>query len=125
METVDDIRDIAIRCVDKLVNDKLIKDCTDTDDESEFQVQDTIFEEILRVRTFELYFGGDISEEGEEIIRESVNTGAIQPDEPWESFCDYAKGLGLTVSEDFRLHYQNLLNHHTNLTLYINDFILN
>lgn len=44
--TNDDTRDIAIRCVDKLVKFGLIKDCTDTDDASEFYVQDIIHDEI-------------------------------------------------------------------------------
>lgn len=46
MKTFDDTRDIAIRIVDRLVDLGIIKDCTDTDDETEFQVQDIIQEEI-------------------------------------------------------------------------------
>ena len=40
----DDIRDIAIRCVDHLVGDLIIKDCTDTNDQDEFEAQDSIVE---------------------------------------------------------------------------------
>ena len=36
------IVDLSIRCVDKMVQEKLIKDCTDTDDTKEFDVQDII-----------------------------------------------------------------------------------
>ena len=42
--TDDDIRDIAIRIVNKLVDNGLVKDCTDTDDETEFEFQDIIFD---------------------------------------------------------------------------------
>ena len=42
----DDIRDIAIRIVDNLVELGYVPDCTDTDDEIEFEVQDMIVEEL-------------------------------------------------------------------------------
>ena len=42
--TEDDIRDVAIRCVDMLVGDTIIKDCTDTNDQDEFEAQDSIVE---------------------------------------------------------------------------------
>jgi hypothetical protein len=40
--TNDDTRDISINIVDKLVENNLIKDCIDTDDETEFEFQDAI-----------------------------------------------------------------------------------
>lgn len=40
----DDIRDLAIKITDALVAAGLIPDCTDTDDETEFQFQDVIVE---------------------------------------------------------------------------------
>jgi len=40
--TEDDIRDIAIAITDKLVELGYVPDCIDTDDESEFEVQDEI-----------------------------------------------------------------------------------
>lgn len=42
--TEDDIRDIAIRIVDKLVLHEYIPDCIDTDDWTEFDVQDLVVE---------------------------------------------------------------------------------
>jgi hypothetical protein len=45
-ETTDDIRDLAIRIVDELVERKLIKNCLDTDDTTEFEVQDIIFDKL-------------------------------------------------------------------------------
>jgi hypothetical protein len=42
----DDTRDLAIRIVDKLVEAGLVKDCIDTDDDSEFEVQDLIHEAL-------------------------------------------------------------------------------
>jgi len=42
----DDVRDIAIRITDKLVELGYVKDCTNTDLYDEFEVQDTIVEII-------------------------------------------------------------------------------
>ena len=52
-KTNDDTRDIAIKIVDKLVTEGLLKDCIDTDDETEFEVQDVIhnvLNEVLKVK---------------------------------------------------------------------------
>ena len=46
MMTNDDTRDIAIRCFDRLVLGGYVKDCVDTNDTTEFSVQDIIHEEI-------------------------------------------------------------------------------
>ncbi len=43
----DELRDMAIRIVDSLVEVGIVKDCTDTDDMTEFNAQD-IISEILR-----------------------------------------------------------------------------
>jgi hypothetical protein len=45
--TADDIRDVAIRITDKLVELGYVPDCIDTDDEDEFIVQDIIFYQII------------------------------------------------------------------------------
>jgi hypothetical protein len=42
--TEDDIRDIAINITNSLIQLGYVPDCTDTDDESEFEVQDAIVE---------------------------------------------------------------------------------
>lgn len=42
----DRTRDIAIRIVDKLVEAGFIEDCVDTDDETEFEIQDIVHEEL-------------------------------------------------------------------------------
>ena len=50
--TQDDIRDIAIRIVGEMVENNIIKDCIDTDDTTEFDVQDIIVEQIeLHLKT--------------------------------------------------------------------------
>lgn len=46
--TEDQIRDIAIRVTDKLVELGFIPNCIDSEDESEFEVQDIISEEITK-----------------------------------------------------------------------------
>ena len=43
---VDKIRDMAIECVDKMVKEGIVKDCIDTDDTTEFDIQDIIVEQI-------------------------------------------------------------------------------
>ncbi len=44
--TEDDIRDIAIRIVDELVLEGVVPNCIDTDNETEFIVQDIIVTKI-------------------------------------------------------------------------------
>jgi hypothetical protein len=46
MYTLDIIKDLSIAIVDKMVEQGIIKDCTDTDDSTEFDAQD-IIREIL------------------------------------------------------------------------------
>lgn len=46
--TEDQIRDIAIRITDKLVELGFVPNCIDSEDESEFEVQDIISEEITK-----------------------------------------------------------------------------
>lgn len=49
LTTLDQIKDLSIAIVDKMVNEGIIQDCTDTDDNSEFDAQD-IIREILCAR---------------------------------------------------------------------------
>ena len=44
--TEDQIRDIAIRIVDELVVKRYVPDCIDTEDETEFEIQDIIIEKL-------------------------------------------------------------------------------
>jgi len=44
--TNDDTRDIAVRIVDEFVKQGLVKDCINTNDETEFSFQDIIHEEL-------------------------------------------------------------------------------
>ena len=46
--TQDDIRDIAIRITDKLVEMGYVPNCIDTDDEHEFDVQDEIVKILIK-----------------------------------------------------------------------------
>jgi len=46
--TEDNVRDLAIRITDKLIELGYVKDCIDTDDEDEFEVQDAIAEIISK-----------------------------------------------------------------------------
>lgn len=49
--TEDQLRDIAIRIVDELVLTGYIPDCIETDDETEFEVQDIIVNELKKSLT--------------------------------------------------------------------------
>lgn len=44
IKTLDDIKDLSIIIVDKMVEEGILKDCTDTDDQTEFDAQDVIRE---------------------------------------------------------------------------------
>tara|TARA_B100000287_G_C20116377_1_gene576461 strand:- start:86 stop:247 length:162 start_codon:yes stop_codon:yes gene_type:complete len=46
--TEDEIRDIAISIVDQLVLEGILPDCIDTNDPTEFDVQDIIVEELTK-----------------------------------------------------------------------------
>jgi len=49
---VDQIRDMAIKCVDKMVKEGIVKDCIDTDDNTEFNIQDIIVDTLLKEELF-------------------------------------------------------------------------
>ena len=48
---LDKIRDMAIECVDKMVREGIIKNCIDTNDTTEFDIQDIIMEQIKEYET--------------------------------------------------------------------------
>jgi len=49
MKEPDDIRDLAIKIVDHLVERGLVKDCVDSNDETEFEFQDAIVEVLTTI----------------------------------------------------------------------------
>lgn len=46
---LDDIKDISLSIVDRMVFEGLIPDCTDTENEQEFEAQDIIREELIKL----------------------------------------------------------------------------
>jgi len=48
-KTIDDLNEISLEIVEELVAQELIPDCQDTDDETEFQVQDVINEKLAKL----------------------------------------------------------------------------
>ena len=46
---LDDIKDISLAIVDRMVFERLIPDCTDTESEKEFEAQDIIREELIKL----------------------------------------------------------------------------
>ena len=47
-QQLQNIADLSCRIVSELVNNELIKDCTDTDYNNEWEAQDIIFEHIKK-----------------------------------------------------------------------------
>jgi len=45
-KTLDDVRDFSLTVVDTMVSEGLVQDCTDTDNDDEFAIQDIITEEL-------------------------------------------------------------------------------
>jgi hypothetical protein len=54
MRNIDDLRDLAVKITGDLVIEGLIKDCTDTDDDTEFEFQDAILESLCNKFNVEL-----------------------------------------------------------------------
>lgn len=52
-KTLDDIKDFSINVVNQMVLDGLLPDCTDTDDETEFEAQDIIRERLCELTGIE------------------------------------------------------------------------
>ena len=52
-KTLDDIKDFSINVVNQMVLDGLLPDCTDTDDETEFEAQDIITERLCELTGIE------------------------------------------------------------------------
>jgi len=48
IKTLDDVRDISLKIVDILVAEKYVKNCMDTDDDTEFAIQDIITDVLCR-----------------------------------------------------------------------------
>lgn len=48
IKTLDDIKDLSIIIVGKMVEEGIIKDCTDTDDQTECDAQDVIREILCK-----------------------------------------------------------------------------
>ena len=56
----DDIRDIAMDCVDEMVKENIIPDCTDTDNDTEWEVQDIIVSKICEQKYSMEHFDDDV-----------------------------------------------------------------
>ena len=55
IKTLDDIRDLSITIVNNMIEQGLIKDCTDTEEMDEFEAQDIIVDELCKVFNIENY----------------------------------------------------------------------
>ena len=113
MKTIDDIRETAIRIKDRLVEERLVVNCLDTDEETEFNIQITIFAEILRERALELYsIRRMFNSNDERIIDEAIDIGILETDDILDDFKVYmAKNSEYAYTVDFDEHYENGLTH--------------
>ena len=49
-KTIDSTRDITMRIVDEFVKEGLCPDCTDTNNSTEFDFQDIIYDELIKMK---------------------------------------------------------------------------
>lgn len=129
MKTFDEIRDTAIKIVDDLVEQGIIKDCTDTENEEEFNVQDVIVFRLLESQKNEilnLYTKDKFSVTDNDLINNLIDYGVIETDEIREHFKSWAEEGFLNFSDkdlkdevyayfmDFDKHYDNGKTHPEN-----------
>lgn len=129
MKTFDEIRDTAIKIVNDLVEQGIIKDCTDTDNEEEFNVQDAIVFRLLESQKNEilnLYTKDKFSVIDNDLIDNLIDYGVIETDEIREHFKSWAEENFLNFSDkdlkdevyeyfmDFDEHYNNGETHPEN-----------
>jgi hypothetical protein len=121
----DDFRDVAIRIVDNMVEQGIVKSCIDTDDDTEFTIQDIIVTELLdahKKQILHLYKKNIFTDVDNAIINDAIEYGVLETDEILSNFIEYAERSILTeYLFDFNEHYQNGLTHLENFNLYL-DF---
>lgn len=119
MNTLDNIRDLANRIVDRMVDDKVVEDYrVDTEYATEVDVGNIIFGEILRERALELYSKDKFNQDDHNIINEAIETGCLETDDILDSFVGYVENSNLDWDIDFTEHYQNGLTHKQNFEVY-------
>lgn len=103
MKTFDNIRDTAIRIVDDLVGQGIIKDCLNTDDEMEYDVQDTVIYHLLeaeRENILKSYTKDSFTVVDGDLIDNAIGYGVLETDEIREHFKD-------TMREFYKLFFDN------------------
>jgi hypothetical protein len=121
----DDFRDVAIRIVDNMVEQGIVKSCIDTDDDTEFTIQDIIVTELLdahKEQILDLYKKHIFTDVDNAIINDAIEYGVLETDEILSDFIEYAdRNIFTEYLSDFNEHYQNGLTHLENFDLYL-DF---
>jgi hypothetical protein len=116
---------VAIRIVDNMVEQGIVKSCIDTDDDTEFTIQDIIVTELLdahKKQILHLYKKNIFTDVDNAIINDAIEYGVLETDEILSNFIEYAERSILTeYLFDFNEHYQNGLTHLENFNLYL-DF---
>ncbi|MFO7970031.1 MAG: hypothetical protein R6U15_07995 [Candidatus Izemoplasmatales bacterium] len=129
MKTFDDIRDTAIKIVDDLVEQGIIKDCKDTENEEEFNIQDIIVFRLLESQKNEilkLYTKDKLSDNDKDLIDNLIDYGAIETDEIKDDWQGWAQDHNDLLIEDnyklfmnFNKHYDNRKTHNQNWEKFI------
>ena len=130
MKTFDDIRDTAIKILDDLVEQDIVKDCTDTENEEEFNIQDIIVFRLLESQKNEilkLYTKDKFSVTDNDLIDNLIDYGAIETDEIREHWRGWAianhnEFLDIEIYEffmDFDEQYENGKTHTQNWEKFI------
>jgi len=121
----DDFRDVAIRIVDNMVEQGIVKSCIDTDDDTEFTIQDIIVTELLdahKEQILDLYKKHIFTDVDNAIINDAIEYGVLETDEILSDFIEEAdRNIFTEYLFDFNEHYQNGLTHLENFDLYL-DF---
>ena len=102
----DDTRDIAIRCVDEMIEDGLIPDETDTDNDIGFQVQDIIHDQINKS-----FRPGQVNEETVEVDNKGNIAGYLDTiDEYVDMLFKMVKGTDNQKTREIAYRIQNAVD---------------
>jgi hypothetical protein len=135
MKTFDDIRDLAIKIVDDLVQNGIVKDCTDTENEDEFNVQDAVIFRLLDTQKddiLSLYSKDKFSATDKDLIYSLIDYEVVGTEDivyhwkGWaiENYKDFWTNDVVDMLTDFNEHYANGKTHPENWNIFL-TFIKN
>lgn len=125
MRTFDDIRDLAIKIVDDLVQNGIVKDCTDTESEDEFSAQDVVIFRLLdnqKDDILSLYGKDEFCVNDNDLIDNLIDYGVIETEDirdDWrgwaiDNYKSFWTNDALDMLTDFDEQYENGKTHPEN-----------